>query len=124
MAGFVLAGFTVLTRAMIADVGDELRLEQDRERTGLLYALITLTNKIGSGLAIFLTFNALARIGYAPAAGAQNSAAVLTRMEIVSIAGPIGFALLGAVCMIGYGLGEERHADIRRRLDERDALAG
>src|SRR5690606_30818502 len=34
MAGFLAAGFTVLLRAMTADVADEIRLEQGKERSG------------------------------------------------------------------------------------------
>jgi Na+/melibiose symporter-like transporter len=30
--------------------------------------------------------------------------------------------MLGGACFIGYTLTAERHADIRRQLDERDAL--
>jgi hypothetical protein len=30
--------------------------------------------------------------------------------------------MLGGACMLGYKLGAERHAEIRRQLDERDAL--
>ena len=38
--GFIAAGFTLLVRAMVADVGDEVRLEQGRERMSLLYSLV------------------------------------------------------------------------------------
>lgn len=117
-AGFVLSGFNVLTRAMIADVSDELRLEQDKVHTGLLYALATMTSKIGSAIAISLTFTALAYIGYKP--GLPNSEATLLGLQVVSIAGPILFALLGAACLFGYRLDEARHADILRQLELRD----
>ena len=52
VAGFFAAGFTVLTRAMTADVSDEVRLEQGKERAGLLFALTTLTNKIAGAFSM------------------------------------------------------------------------
>ena len=35
---------------------------------------------------------------------------------------PIAFAMVGGACFLGYKLTAERHADIRRQLDERDAV--
>jgi len=50
--GFVSAGFVPLIRAMVADVADEVRLETGKERTGLLYALVTTTQKIGGAITV------------------------------------------------------------------------
>lgn len=122
--GFFAAGFPVLLRAMTADVSDELRLEQGQERAGLLYAVTTLTAKVAGALSIFLTFSVLERVGYSAAASRDNPPDALRGLEIASIAGPILFVLIGAACLIGYSLGPERHADIRRRLELRDAEAG
>ena len=44
------SAFVVLIRAMVADVADELRLETGQERSGVLYALVTLTQKLGCEL--------------------------------------------------------------------------
>lgn len=117
------AGFAALLRAMTADVSDELRLEQNRERAGLLYALVTLTSKVAGACSIFLTFTVLERIGYDPASGPANTATALRGLEIASIAGPIGFVLLGGLCCLGYRLTAERHAQIRVALDAREASA-
>lgn len=120
-AGFLASSFTATTRAMTADIADEVRLDHGRERAGLLYAMTTMTNKITGALSIGLTFSILSGVGYAAREGAVNSAAAIRNLELVYLIGPIFFVTLGAVCMIGYPLGAERHADIRRRLDERDA---
>ncbi len=46
--GFVSSAFILIVRAMVADVADEVRLETGKERVGLLYALVTTTQKIGT----------------------------------------------------------------------------
>jgi GPH family glycoside/pentoside/hexuronide:cation symporter len=123
--GFVAAGFGALIRAMVADVSDDIRLSQGKERSGVLYALITSTSKVALAGAIIITYPVLERLGYEPALGPKNSAAAIDGLTIAFLAGPIGFLALGAACFIGYKLTAERAAEIRRQLDERDAkLAG
>ena len=80
-AGFLAAGFQVLTRAMTADVADEVRLEQGKERSGLLYAITTLTSKISGAFAVFLTFTVLDRVGYNAPDGAANTAEAVRGLE-------------------------------------------
>jgi GPH family glycoside/pentoside/hexuronide:cation symporter len=58
--GFMAAGFDLMIRAMLADVADEVRLEQGQEQLSLIYALNALANKIASAFAIGLTFPLLA----------------------------------------------------------------
>lgn len=111
-----------MTRAITADVSDEVRLDQGKERAGLMYALTTFTSKVAGAASIFLTFNVLARVGYQPAEGASNSAAAIQGLELAYIIGPIVFVMIGGLCFIGYKLGPDEHAEVRRQLDERDAL--
>lgn len=118
--GFLAAGFNVLTRAMTADVADEVRLRQGKERSGLLYALTTLTTKIAAGGSIFLTFNVLSQVGYDPKLGQANSPEAIQALMLCFLAGPIVFVMLGAACVLGYRLDAERAAEVRRLLQERD----
>ncbi len=122
--GFLAAGFVLLGRAMCADVGDAIRLQKGRHRQGLLYAMMTSVEKIGSALSIFLTFNILAIVGYQAKDGAHNTPAAIHNLELVYLIGPITFVMLGATCFIGYRLDHARHAAIREALAERDNLAG
>lgn len=122
ICGFLAAGFNVLTRAMTADVADEVRLEQGKERVGLLFALTTLTTKISSAFAIWLSFKLLDMIGYKAEAGAVNTPEAIHGLELAYILGPIAFVMIGGACFIGYNLSADRHAEIRRQLDARDAL--
>ena len=120
--GFLAAGLNVLTRAMTADVADEMRLKQGKERSGLLYAMTTLTTKIASGASIFLTFNVLNQVGYDPRIGEQNTAGALEALELAFLVGPVFFVMLGAACLIGYRLDAVRAAEVRRQLEAREAL--
>jgi len=106
---------------MTADVADEVRLEQGKERAGLLFALTTLTNKIAGAFSIFLTFQVLARTGYDARAGAVNTPEAIHNLELAYLIGPIFFVTVGGACFLGYRLSAERHAEIRRQLEARDA---
>jgi len=122
MAGFFSASFTAITRAMTADVADEVRLEGGKEMSALLYAMTTMTNKITGAVAIGLTFFVLSQVGYVAGEHAVNTPEAVRHLEIVYLAGPIFFVTLGAACLIGYHLDDATHSDIRRQLDHRDAL--
>lgn len=120
--GAFSAGFVVTIRAITADVGDEIRLHQGKQQMGLLYALTSATTKIAGAFSIVFTFKVLQLIGYDPKLGAANGPDQIRGLELAFIVGPIVFVMLGGAAFLGYKLTAERHADIRRQLDERDAL--
>ena len=122
LVGAMAAGFTVMIRAITADIADEIRLESGREWMGLMYALITATGKLAAAGSILLTFNVLAAVGYQAKAGSVNTPEAIRGLELAYIIGPIFFVMIAGACFIGYNLTAQRHADIRRQLDERDAL--
>jgi Na+/melibiose symporter-like transporter len=122
MLGALAAGFVVMIRAITADIGDEIRLQKGKQQMGLLYALTSATTKVAGAFSITFTFKVLDLVGYSPKPGAANGAAQIQGLELAFIVGPIAFVLLGGACFLGYGLTAAQHADIRRRLDERDAL--
>ena len=120
--GAMSAGFGLMILAMLADVGDELRLEQGKERMSLLYALSSLAQKIATAFSIGLTFPLLARLGYKAAEGAVNTPAAIHNLVIAFIVAPIVFVMLAGACVIGWRLDAARHGEVRRALDARDAL--
>jgi Na+/melibiose symporter-like transporter len=120
--GLLGSSFTLLDRAMVADVGDAVRLEQGQHRVGLLYAMITMTQKIAGSLSIALSFAVLGAIGYQAKEGAINTPAAIHGLELVYLIVPVVFVMLGGACYIGYKLDHKRHAEIRAALDERDGL--
>jgi Na+/melibiose symporter-like transporter len=108
---------------MTADVADEMRLRQGKERSGLLYALTTLTTKLAGGVSVLITLPALAAVGYDPALRDANTPQAVQALEIAFLAGPVFFVMLGAACLIGYRLTAERAAEVRRQLEARAAAA-
>ncbi len=121
--GLVSQGFILLDRAMVADVGDAVRLEQGKHRVGLLYGMITTVQKIALGLSITISFPILKAVGFNPVEGAANSASALHGLRLVYLIGPTSFVMLGAVCYIGYKLDDTAHGKIREALAIRDATA-
>ena len=122
--GFIASGFLLLIRAMIADVGDEVRLEQGKERMSLLYSMVTTTTKVGTAITTPITYTVLAYVGYTAVEGAKNTPAAIHGLEMCYVFAPVVFVLVGGACLIGYKLDAKRHAEIRAQLDLRDAGAG
>lgn len=121
LAGFMSSGCTVMTRAMTADVAEEIRLQQGKEQSALLYAMVTLTSKVAAGLAVFLAFGLLSWVGYDPQLGKHNAPGAIQSLVLVYAIGPVTLNLLGLACLHGYSLTRARAADIRARLEARDA---
>lgn len=119
--GVFNGGMLAMVRAMTADVSDEIRFEQGKERTGLLFAITTLTTKIAGALSIYLTFTVLDHVGYNARVETANTPATLRTLEMASVGGPTIFVLLGAASLVGYPLTSARHDKIRRALQDRDA---
>ena len=120
-AGAMASGFGLMIQAMLADVGDEVRLTQGKERISLLYAVNALAAKVAAAFSIGLTFPLLERLGYNPAEHAVNSPAAIHNLTLAFIAGPTLFVMLGGACVIGWRLDARRQGEIREALDERDA---
>ncbi len=120
--GFLATSFALLDRAMVADVADAVRLDHGKNRVGLLYSMITMTQKVAGALSITLSFTVLGAIGYQAKDGVVNTTAAIRGLELVYLIGPVVFVMLGAACFIGYKLNDQRHAEIRAALDERDGL--
>jgi GPH family glycoside/pentoside/hexuronide:cation symporter len=120
-AGFVASAFIFLVRAMVADVSDEVRLETGKDRTSMLYAMITSTLKIGAALAVGVTYTILSRIGFNAAPHAVNTPAAIHGLELCYVFVPVVMGLMGGLVLIGYKLDKVRHTQIRTELDARDA---
>lgn len=122
LAGLTLSAGPFLLRSMMADAGDEGRLEDGVDRTGLLSALFAGTHKLGSALAPGVTFIALQAFGFDPAAAAQPEQALLG-LRLLYVWSPL---VLGAGCalmILKHPLTASRHAEIRDALAVKDAAA-
>lgn len=122
--GFMASSFGFLVRAMIADVADEVRLESGKDRTAMLYAMVTSTNKIGSTLSVGVAYLILPLFGFVGREGFHNTDAALWGLKACYLAPPVICVLIGGLCMWGYKLDEKRHAQIREALSVNTAIAG
>jgi GPH family glycoside/pentoside/hexuronide:cation symporter len=119
--GFCGAAFIVLIRAMVADVADELRLTTGHERSGVLYALVTLTQKLGSSLAVTIIYPILDAVGFVAKPGYHNTPEAIRGLEMCYVFAPIILVVVGSACLIGYKLDAKRQSEIRTALEELEA---
>jgi GPH family glycoside/pentoside/hexuronide:cation symporter len=110
----------MMVQAMLADVGDEIRLVQGKQRMSLVFAVNTLAQKIAAAGAIVLTFPLLQALGFNPAEGAVNTPAAIHNLDLAFLIGPIVFVMLGGACVIGWRLDAAQHGLIRAQLQARD----
>ena len=118
MIGVPYAAGAFLLRAMMADIGDEERLASGVDRTGLLYAILAGTVKIGSAAAIFITFPLLQLMGFDPKG--QGVDAGLQGLAVLFAAVPAGMSIIASFIVWSFPLTAERHAEIRAGLAARD----
>lgn len=124
--GFCSSAFILLVRAMVADVADQLRLETGQERSGVLFALVTLTQKFGTSITISIVFPILGAVGFNPKDGAVNTPHAIWGLEMCYLFAPIILVLVGGAMFFGYSLTAQRQGEIRAQLDalaEKDVLA-
>jgi Na+/melibiose symporter-like transporter len=125
--GVFYGGVAFLPRAMMADVGDEVRLESRRDRSGVLLALLISSWKLGGAFSVGIGFIALDYIGYQAKLGAANTPASIDGLQFLFAGTPAVLGLIAAIVAWGYPLTKKRHAVIRDALDARErgpALAG
>ena len=117
VGGLPYAAPNQISRAMLADAADEDRLSSGADRTGLLYALVAATAKIGPALAVGITFIGLDHlVGFDPNS-AHNAPLAIHGLEAFFILLPAALFALATLCLIGYPLTRKRHDEIRLALD-------
>jgi Na+/melibiose symporter-like transporter len=119
--GFCASAFLLLIRAMVADVVDEVRLENGRDLTSLMYSMVTTTTKIGQVISLTVVFPILALVGYNGKEGATNTPGAIFGLEMCYLFAPIILVFVGGAMFFGYRLDARRHGVIRAALDARDA---
>lgn len=123
IAGIPFAAPIFLVRAMLADLLDAQRLdrreaaEPDRDTTGLAYALLNATAKLGYALPVGLLYPLLGAFGFDPAPGAANEGRAITGLTLLFIGPPMAFGLVAAWLAWRWPITASAHAEIRQRLD-------
>ena len=106
-----------LFRSMMADVVDEDTVHSGKLRTGLFYALLSMTEKIGGALAIGLTYTALDMKGFIP--GHDNSESVILAFEVLFIVPTMLLNLIVAITIFRYPIDRARQEHNRHIIERR-----
>lgn len=117
VAGLPYSAPNLLSRSMMADAGDEELLHTGVDRTGLLYAVLNSSTKVGSALAVGATFIGLDLAGF-HAQSQHNEAGALAGLAVLFLAVPAALNLVGAALLVNYPLTAARYDQIRAALDQ------
>lgn len=120
--GLAQGSGNLMLRAMVADIADVHRLETGEDRTALFFSVFSISIKAGMAAAIGIALPLVAWVGFDPHA-IHNSAGALRGVLLTFALGPAVAHVLSALCLSGFTLDAVAHADVRRRLVERDAPA-
>ena len=114
LTGFNHSALAFLVRAMAADVVDFDTVETGGQRTGLYFALLAITAKMGGAIAIGVTYPLLEQVGFNAAGG--NSPEALESFRIIYVTIP-ALAMIGAYLGIrGFRLDKARQEELQRAL--------
>ncbi len=118
LGGTMACAADMLPRSMMADVADEDHLEAGHDRTGMLFALLTVTHKFGQAMSIGFVYFVLDQIGF-KAGSPDNSATALAGVGVLFGVVPGLMYLTSALIVSRFRLTPERHDEIRKALAAR-----
>jgi len=117
LLGMSVGAPTALIRSMMADVVDEYTVKTGKERAGLFFSLHSLTWKLGSALAIGITYLVLAYIGYTP--GEANTDTANLGFMCLFILPPVVLSLAIVAIVYRFPITRERQEQNRKILEAR-----
>jgi Na+/melibiose symporter-like transporter len=116
--GAAHSGLQFLIRSMAADVVDYDNLQTGGQRTGLYFALLSITAKLGGAMAIGLTYPLLNLIGFDAQGG--NSEETLFAFRLTYLIVPVLAMLLAYLSIRGFRLDQATQQALRDELRRRD----
>jgi Na+/melibiose symporter-like transporter len=122
-AGIVYTAGAYLLRAMMADIGDEDLLQTGQDRTGLLYAFVTLTGKAGYALAVGVTYVGLGLFGFNSKLGSGNTPEALAGLTLLFLGLPVVVNILGALLLLKYPIDAKRTAELQAAIAAKRGLS-
>jgi Na+/melibiose symporter-like transporter len=119
----ILSGVTYgaggfLLRSIMADVVDVDTLATGRERSGLFYSLLVMTNKLGYALSS-LVIVVLSYLGFKAAPGAVNSPEAIMNFSYVFVGFPVFFLILTILTMWSFPIDKFRQQEIREAISRK-----
>lgn len=119
VAGLPYAAGLFLLRAMMADAGDEVRLETGVDRTALMFSILSATTKLGHVFAL-IPFTVLGWMGFRAVPGPEgNSEGSLMALQAMFVIVPALLIAAAALVLRNYPLTAARHDEVRRALEAR-----
>ena len=121
IAGFGVATAYVVPWSILPDVIELDELKTGKRREGTFYSFMTLLQKVGLALGIYLVGLALEVSGFDQSLPTQGESA-LTAIRFFAGPVPLVLLVLGVVLVYFYPLTKEMHAEIMLKLAERRRL--
>ncbi len=118
--GLAQGSGNLMLRAIVADVADRDRLKSGKDRTALFFSVFSVSSKAAMAAAIGLALPLVGWLGFVPGGQANTPQALFGLLAVFAL-GPALFHLVSAVLVWGFPLDARAHAEVRRRLAERDA---
>lgn len=115
MIGLAFGGRDLFMRSIMADVIDQDRVNVGADRSALYYSMLTLTNKVGSALAVGIIYPILDWVGFDPKLA--NPQDILDAVRVVVAASPTLVSLAVAMIMWRFPLGREEQAALRAQIE-------
>lgn len=113
--GFGFAAGPFILRALMADITDEDSLASGQQRTGVFFALLSMTNKVGLALSVGVTYPLLDAIGFSAQGG--NTEAARQGLRWLYAATPVVVNIAIIAVMLRYPLSRARHREILEQLE-------
>ncbi len=128
LAAFFIVGLAVgakflLPPAIAADAVDYDTLKTGTAQAGAHMALLNLTNKVALAVPVGIVFPVLALAGFDPAPGAENSAAAIQALALLTTVPAMVVMGLGIAIMWRYPITAAKHGVIRTRLERLGLLS-
>jgi Na+/melibiose symporter-like transporter len=107
---------------MLADLNDALLLDRQRagadarDTTGLSFALLTATAKLGYAAPVGLLYPLLGLFGFDPAPAASNEGLAITGLILVFVIPPLIFGAISLWLALTWPIDARAHAAIRAEL--------
>lgn len=120
--GFAAGGFAALPNSMKADVIDLDTLKSGENRAALFFSTYSFTAKLSGSLGGSIGLFGLALIGLNTAPGAINDPHTLWWLKFLFAMFPSVFYLTACAIIWSYPITEERHAELRAELEERNQV--
>lgn len=118
IAGVPAVAPAFLLRAMLADLSDAETLRSGKEKTGLLYAALTIVAKLGYAIPVALTYGVLRLLGFVPALGTGNTAGAIDGLVALFVVPPVLLAMSAVFVVRGWPI------DAGTQASNAEALAG